>query len=166
MKKTVIANVDTAQYKDVDLRKLFDPDHEHEKSFVFQNSTVSSPLDGEGKTFVTFYHLPPGKTNYPYHQHCGAEEVYYIIKGTAILKTPEGERTVGEGDVIVMPANENGAHQLTNPSATETVTYLDVDTYSYPEIVFFPDKGKFRIFTKQGSNSFMLDSAVNYLKDE
>ena len=94
MQELIIKNVKTAEYKDVNLSKIFDPETEHKKSFEFRNSTVAAP---GGKTFVTFYTLMPGKTNFPYHYHSVREEVFYIISGTGTLKTPEGDRTVTEG---------------------------------------------------------------------
>lgn len=79
------------------------------------NENVISPFkNGEGKLSINFYSLQPGKSNYPYHQHYGREEAFYIISGTATLRTPEGEIEVKEGDIIVFPANEKGAHMLTN----------------------------------------------------
>ena len=165
MQELIIKNVKTSEYKDVNLSKIFEPDKNHNHSFEFKNSTVSSPYATEGKLFVTFYTLMPGKTNYPYHYHSGMEEVFYIISGTATLKTPDGDKTVTEGDVIVLPANSNGAHQLNNTS-DDVLLYLDIDTASSPEIVFFPDKGDFRIFSQTKTGNFPLDAEVNYLRDE
>ena len=165
MKELIIKNVKTAEYKDVNLSNMFDTQGKHQKSFEFKNSTVSSPHTTNGKLYVTFYALMPGKTNFPYHFHSGMEEVFYIISGTGTLKTPDGDKTVTEGDVIVFPANANGAHQLTNTS-DEALVYLDVDTASSPEVVFYPDKGDFRIFTPTVTKNFPLDAEVNFLRNE
>jgi uncharacterized cupin superfamily protein len=167
MQEIAKKNYKTAAYNDVNLESIFDPETAHQRSFIFRNSVVASPHSTDrGKLYVTFYALPPKQTNYPYHYHTGMEEAFYIISGTAILKSPEGESEVKEGDVIVMPANKNGAHQLYNPSETETVHYLDIDTASAPEVVFFPETGKFRIFTPEHSESFLLKDKVNYLDQE
>ena len=165
MQELIIKNVKTAEYSDVNLNQIFDPQTEHEKSFAFKNATVSSPHTTQGKLYVTFYTLMPGKTNYPYHHHSGMEEVYYIISGTGTLKTPDGEKTVTAGDVIVFPANPNGAHQLTNTS-DDALVYLDIDTASSPEVVFYPDKGDFWIKTETKRGNFPLDAEVNYLRNE
>jgi len=165
MQELIIKNVKTAEYKDVNMNKIFDPEAQHQKSFEFKNSTVSSPQATDGKLFVTFYTLMPGKTNYPYHFHSSMEEVYYIISGAGTLKTPSGDKEVSEGDVIVFPANANGAHQLTNTS-NDVLVYLDIDTASSAEVVFFPDKGDFRIITPTAHKNFPLDAEVNYLRDE
>ena len=165
MEKIIIKNVKTAEYVDVDQRKRHNTQTETRQSFEFKNAMVSSPNATGGKLNVKFFTLMPGKTNYPYHYHTGAEEVFYIIGGSATLKTPDGDRIVTEGDIIVLPANENGAHQLTNTSDNACV-YLDISTAESPDVVFFPDKGDFRIITQAVSKSFSLDSEVNYLRSE
>ncbi|MDD4297564.1 MAG: cupin domain-containing protein [Ruminiclostridium sp.] len=166
MQELVIKNVRTAQYKDVNLNKIFDPDKQHTRCYEFQNSSVAHPyVTGEGKLTVTFYTLQPGKNNYPYHQHTGTEEVFYIISGTATLKTPKGDEIVAEGDVIVMPPNENGAHMLTNHSA-EPLVYLDVHTISSPDVILYPDSGNVRIMAGKMQKSYKIDSEVNYLDGE
>jgi uncharacterized cupin superfamily protein len=161
----LIENFKTAKFKEVDLCKIFDPQTAHQKSFTLKNAVVSSPHETDGKLYVTFYTLMPGQTNFPYHYHSGMEEVFYIISGTATLKTPDGDKQVTAGDVIVMPNHASGAHQLTNTS-DGILVYLDIDTQSSPEVVFFPDKGDFRIFTPTASKSFPLDAEVNYLRNE
>ena len=165
MQKIVIKNVKTAKYQDVNQSERHNTQTKTQKSFEFKNAMVSSPNATGGKLNIRFFMLMPGKTNYPYHYHTGAEEAFYIISGTATLKTPDGDRIVTEGDVIVFPANENGAHQLTNTS-DDALVYLDISTAASPDVVFFPDKGDFRIITSAVSKSFSLDTEVNYLRNE
>ncbi|MCL2360438.1 MAG: cupin domain-containing protein [Defluviitaleaceae bacterium] len=166
MQELIIKNVKTAQFNDVNLNKIFDPETKHSKSFEFQKSDVASPyMAKEGKLAIKFYTLAPGKSNYPYHWHTGIEEVFYIISGTATLKTPQGDRIVSEGDLIVFPANENGAHQLTNHSDAPLV-YLDIDTVDTREVAFYPDTNKVRVMTGDFFKSFEIESEVNYLHGE
>ncbi|ABX43603.1 cupin domain-containing protein [Lachnoclostridium phytofermentans] len=166
MQELVITNVRTTQYKDVNLNKIFDPDKHHKRCYEFQKSYVTQPyVSGEGKLTVTFYTLQPGKSNYQYHQHTGTEEVFYIICGTATLKTPKGDVIVTEGDVIVFPPNENGAHMLTNHSA-EPLVYLDVHTISSPEVIIYPDSGNVRVMAGNTQKSYKIESEVNYLDGE
>jgi hypothetical protein len=44
--------------------------------------------------------------------------------------------------------------------------YVDIDTVSSPEVVFFPDKGDFRIATSTAHKNFPLNAEVNYLRNE
>lgn len=100
------------------------------KLIEFERCNVVSPFkSGEGKLNINFYTLQPGKSNYPYHQHFGREEVFYIISGTAILKIPKGEIEVSEGDVILYPDSGNvrvmaGGMQKSFKLESE-VNYLD-----------------------------------------
>ncbi|MBO4652456.1 MAG: cupin domain-containing protein [Lachnospiraceae bacterium] len=166
MQDLLIRNVKTAEYKEVDLNKHYDPEGEHLRRFGFLKSTVVSPYkDGEGKLSVAFYTLLPGQSNYPYHQHLGREEMFYIISGKATLKTPQGDREVAEGDVVFFPPNENGAHMLMNTS-DEPVSYLDIDTYTPSDVVLYPDSGNVRVLAPSMQKSFKLDSEVNYLDGE
>ena len=49
--------------------------------------------------------LDPGCTGYPEHDHGddGHEEVYVVLRGSAVLVTDGSERTVTEGDFIAVP---------------------------------------------------------------
>lgn len=166
MQDLIIKNVKTAEYKTVDLNQLYDPEGEHCHQFGFLKSTVVSPYKvGEGKLSVAFYTLMPGQSNYPYHQHLGREEMFYIISGRATLRTPQGEREVGEGDVVFFPPNESGAHMLTNTSE-EPVSYLDIDTFTPSDVVLYPDSGNVRVLAPDMQKSFKIDSEVNYLDGE
>lgn len=166
MQDLVIKNVRTSEYESVNLNQLYDPNGEHKHIFEFQRSNVVSPYkNGEGKLTINFYTLQPGKSNYPYHQHFGREEVFYIISGTATLKTPKGDIKVTEGDVIVIPPNENGAHMLTNTS-NEPICYLDIDTQALPDVILYPDAGNIRIMAGGMQKSFKMESEVNYLDGE
>lgn len=166
MQELVIKNVNTAQYEEINLNQHYDPNGEHRHAFEFQRSNVVSPYkNGEGKLNINFYILQPGKSNYPYHQHFGREEAFYIISGTATLKTPKGDIKVSEGDMIVMPPNENGAHMLTNTS-NEPVCYLDFDTVASSDVILYPDSGNVRILAGGMQKSFKMKSEVNYLDGE
>lgn len=166
MQELIIKNVKMAEYRNFNLNQIYDHIGQQEHFFEFQRSDIASPYkSGEGKLSVNFYTLQPGKSNYPYHQHTGNEEVFYIISGTATLKTPKGDLEVSEGDVIVMPPNENGAHMLTNKSI-EPLFYLDVHTVGSPEVVLYPNTGKVRIMAGDMQKSFKIESEVNYLDGE
>ena len=169
MEKIIISNVNDAERNwDSNLKwKQFEPDGEHKHSFELQRSTISSPFSTGGKLEVYFYTIPPGKSNWPYHYHTANEEIFCIMSGQGTLKTPEGEKIVSEGDVIVMPANENGAHRLTNTSDTLLV-YLEVKTATTPEICIQPDSKKAVLIAPPTvfGKAYKIDSDVNYLDGE
>lgn len=117
--------------------------------------------------FVAFYEIPPRKANYPYHYHLKSEEVFYIISGSGIVETPEGNKTISAGDVIICPASEEGAHKLINTSATEKLVYIDIDTVHKSDIVNYPKSGKIGIVTEGNPTAFYhKDSNVGYYEGE
>jgi uncharacterized cupin superfamily protein len=116
---------------------------------------------------VSFMEIPPGRSAYPYHWHELATEVYVVLSGRGILRTPEGEREIVAGQVVVMPAGIVGAHRLHNPSTTEPLRYVDIDTVSRLDVVHYPDSGKTATSLDDGGVMIVRDTdAVGYYDDE
>lgn len=115
---------------------------------------------------VSIYEIPPGKSAYPYHFHTKNEEVFYIISGNGLLKTPTEERAVSAGDLLFFPANEKGAHMLTNQSESEMLVYLDFDTTNDIDVSFYPDSGKIGVWGKGIDKLFKVDDSVDYYEGE
>jgi len=124
---------------------------------------------GTGKCEFTHYEILPGKSSYPYHYHVDSEEVYFILSGKGIVRTPNGEKEVSAGDFIYFPAGKEGAHKLTNTSESENLVYLDFDIKSDPDICFYPDSNKVGIWgkTDDGLNKlYIADQNVDYFEGE
>jgi len=100
------------------------------------------PKEEATRCTVNFIEVEPGNQAFGYHYHEMNEEVFYIISGVGIVRTPKGEITVKAGDVITFPAGKDGAHVIRNGSKTEKLVYIDVDAINVPEIVHFPDTRK------------------------
>ncbi len=115
---------------------------------------------------VSMYELPPGKSAYPYHYHTKNEEIFYIISGAGILRTPSGNRPVTSGDFLFFPAREGGAHKLTNTSETELLVYLDFDTYNDIDVAFYPDSGKIGVWGKNTNQLYKMKDQVDYYDGE
>ena len=94
------------------------------------------------------------KSNYPYHYHAANTEVFYIISGQGILRTPNGNRSIKAGDYIVCPPSENGAHKIINNSSSEILKYIDFDTTNSPDIISYPDSDKTGIIIHNESSMF------------
>ena len=124
------------------------------------------PVRKDGQCKISLYEIPPNQSAYPYHCHTKNEETFYILQGTGLLRTPGGERTVTAGDLIFFPANENGAHKLTNTSITETLVYLDFDTYNDIDVTFYPDSGKVGIWGKGINQLYKVEDQVDYYEGE
>lgn len=114
---------------------------------------------------VSYYEIPPGKSNYPFHYHMDSEESFYILSGKGTLKTIDGETSVEAGDFIFFPAGEKGAHRLINVSDS-TLSYLDFDTACALDVCIYPDSQKIAIRGKGIRQVHRQDSQVDYFDGE
>ena len=124
-----------------------------------------TPMDSK-HCKASFYQIPPGKANYPYHYHVGQEETFYIISGKGTIRTPEGLREVHAGDALFFPAGESGAHQLTNTSDSEPLVYLDVDTIADVDVAVYPDSGKIGVWSPKLNGAWRRGDRVHYYEGE
>jgi uncharacterized cupin superfamily protein len=155
MNEPFIRRAETAEV----IEKAEHPGYEHKRRVIVGRE------DSENFN-VSIYEVPPGKSAVPYHYHLKNEEVFYILSGTGLLKTPEGEKPVRAGDFLYFPNNEKGAHKLTNTSDTEPLVYADFDIMHDLEAAFYPDSGKVGIFG-MGKRLILPESAqVGYFDGE
>ncbi len=115
---------------------------------------------------VSIYEIPPGKSAYPCHYHMKNEEVFYIISGRGELSAPNGIRDVSKGDLLFFPANERGAHKLTNSSSTEMLVYIDFDTCNDLDVAFYPDSKKIGVLGMGINQFYKTEDSVDYYLDE
>jgi uncharacterized cupin superfamily protein len=153
--------------------------------FIFTKATDVPAVHGKGKSEgfehyerklipdgvaeysrLSIYELPPGKCLCPYHYHTRSEEMFYILSGNGILRTPEGEREVAAGDFMFFPGNDKGAHRLTNSSDSEMLVYLDFGTSPETDIVFYPDSKKIGVYNKGFEKLYIEDDDVDYYHGE
>lgn len=155
MDKIIWAKIDGMQAK----HKCEHSDYEYFKK------TVVPRRDGGGCT-VNVYEIPPKKSAYPYHYHTQNEEVFYVVSGEGVVRTPDGDKSVSCGDIIFFPANECGAHKITNVSDSEKLVYIDFDTAHDIDASIYPDSGKIGIWGKDINKVFNTDDAVDYYYGE
>jgi uncharacterized cupin superfamily protein len=87
---------------------------------------------------ATVYEIAPERTSGLYHFHHGAEELLIVLRGKPTLRTPDGERELVEGEVVLFPVGPDGAHRLQNRTDAP-VRYLMVSSRPSPEAVEYPD---------------------------
>lgn len=107
--------------------------------------------------------LEPGKYSYPYHSHRNAEELFVILEGEALLRTPDGIKPVKEGDIVFFEMGPTGAHQLKNNS-DKLVKYIDIRTDLGMDVCDYPDSGKVNILP--ALEIYEKESRVDYFKGE
>ena len=115
----------------------------------------------------SLYELEPGQATYSYHWHTANEEMLVVLRGTVTLRTPDGERPVGEGEVVAFPRGERGAHQMINDTDAP-VRFIVFSEMRGPDVFFEPDTGKIGVRSEApGSGrgirlSFRESDAVDY----
>jgi len=127
---------------------------------------VVVPERAGGQCRVSEYELPPSKSSYPYHYHMEREEVFYILRGEGILRTPVGETAVAAGDYLFFPAGANGAHKLTNASATEPLVYIDFNSHHEIDVAVYPDSGNLGVWGMDINTVYRADGTAGYYDGE
>ena len=126
-----------------------------------------TPRSEFNQCHLSVYEIPPLKANYPYHYHVTNTEAFYIISGCGMIETQSGNRQIKEGDFIVCPPMEKGAHKIVNTSEDTILKYIDFDTTNSPDIVHYPDSGKTGIIVHNQPSAFFYDtSKVDYYDGE
>jgi uncharacterized cupin superfamily protein len=93
--------------------------------------------------------VAPGKRACPYHFHTAQEEMFVVLEGEGTLRVAGEMLPVSKGDVIFIPPGPAYAHQIINTSQAP-LKYLSISTRESPEIVVYPDSGKYLSFARKG----------------
>ena len=133
--------------------------------YEYRRQTLVPRGDGHG-CLVSVYTLPPGKANFPYHWHTLNEECFYVLSGSGVLRTPQGERPLAAGDFVFCPAGPSGAHKISNPAGPEPLVYIDYDTRNKGDVCVYPDSGKIGAWFSGGGGIFRQADAVDYYEGE
>jgi len=106
------------------------------------------PRIGAQKLGYNITAVPPGKRAFPFHNHRVNEEMFFVLQGTGEVRIGESTYPIRTGDVVACPpGGKETAHQIINTGAEE-LRYLAVSTKLSPEIVDYPDSGKFGILAE------------------
>jgi uncharacterized cupin superfamily protein len=108
------------------------------------------------------WELPPGSRGVDYHFHHGTEEFLIVLRGTATLRTPDGERKLVEVSVAHFSPGADGAHTVMNLS-DEPMRYVMIAAHASPDIIEYPDKGEFAAWsrlTSQRGEPFLVRLAM------
>lgn len=103
--------------------------------------------------------VPPGKTGYPRHSHRNNEEMFVILEGAGTYRKGDESWPVGAGDVIsALAGDASTAHQLIN-SGTADLRYLAISTRHDPDIIEYPDSGKWLVASGIPEGGGMMGAA-------
>ena len=130
-----------------------DAELEHE-GFRIQQAAITKRIGAE-LLAGNVYDVAPGKKLWPYHIHHANEEWLVVLRGRPTVRTPDGEREFGEGEVACFVRGGAGAHQVRN-ATEEHVRILMLSTTLAPEIIEYPDSGK--VLTKDAKDDDIFTS--------
>ena len=124
---------------------------------------------GSEKVGASLWELPAGQAAYPYHWHVAEEELLVVLEGTPSLRTPDGWRELGEGEVLSFLCGEEGAHQIVN--RTETPVRFFAVSNQQPDIIVRPDSQTIGVSERRPQGGgihalFRLADQVDYFKGE
>lgn len=109
-------------------------------------------LEGLGVMLTT---VEPGKRAFPFHNHLGNDEMFVILEGEGVYRIGADEVAVRAGSVCGAPrGGPDRAHQLIN-TGDVPLRYLGISTANDPDIVEYPDSGKFAAIAVAPGRSFM-----------
>ncbi|HET7807650.1 MAG TPA: cupin domain-containing protein [Gaiellaceae bacterium] len=89
---------------------------------------------------ATLYELAPGAQASGLHMHFGAEEMFFVLSGRPLLRTPQGDESLAPGDFVFCPEGRAGLHAFGNPT-DEPARILAISAGSFPDVVAYPEDG-------------------------
>lgn len=104
--------------------------------FRWRGARVGDRL-GAGRIGASVIDLEAGARSWPYHYHHGVEEWLYVLGGSPVLRTPDGERALRAGDLVCFPAGPDGAHTVAGPGRI-----MLLSANREPSISVYPDSDK------------------------
>jgi uncharacterized cupin superfamily protein len=123
---------------------VFDPEFEsrgdYPPGYAGRQARVGHQA-GTTRLGASVYEVDPGQSLCPYHWHAGNEEMLIVLSGRPVLRTPEGERELAEGELVSFPRGERGAHGVYNRTDAP-IRVLLLSEMNAPDVVAYPDSGK------------------------
>jgi uncharacterized cupin superfamily protein len=101
-----------------------------------------APGTAAAKLGISIDIVAPGKRSCPYHFHHAQEEAFVVLEGAGSLRVAGEMLALRAGDVVFIPAGPDFPHQIVNTSAAP-LKYLSISTREKPEVVEYPDSGKY-----------------------
>lgn len=116
---------------------------------IFEAGPIEGRLDvGEladsTETSAYVYDIAPGEASCPYHYEY-VEEWLLVVTGEAVIRTPDGERTIARGGLVRFPAGPGGAHKVANRGELPC-RVLMFSRQSTPAVSIYPDSDKIGVW--------------------
>lgn len=136
------------------IRNFRDIERVHEERAPLYDS-MSARL-GQGtaasKLGISVDTVAPGKRSCPYHFHHAQEEAFIVLSGEGTLRVAGEMVPIKTGDTVFIPAGPEYPHQIINTSKAP-LEYLSISTKESPEVVEYPDSGKYLASASRGGKA-------------
>lgn len=110
---------------------------------------------------VNLTRIAPGGCSALRHAHARQDEFIYILEGTPVLVTDEGETPLAPGMCAGFKAGTGNGHQLFNRSDADVV-YLEVGDRSAGDSVVYPDDDLQAVLGSDGQWRFLHKDGTPY----
>ncbi len=110
---------------------------------------------------VNLTRLPPGAVSALRHAHSRQDEFVYILEGTPILLSDEGETALHPGLCVGFKAGCGNAHCLVNRSDADVV-YLEIGDRTQGDRVTYPDDDLQAVLASDGRWQFRHKDGTAY----
>src|SRR6201993_3210468 len=97
---------------------LAQPEQQQQLEWI-DGGTLAILLDGKatnGQLMIGRFDVSEGEAP-PYHKHTREDEVFMLIKGTALLWLDDQEMELSEGGIVFLPKNIPHAYRITSKKA-------------------------------------------------
>ncbi|KUF11455.1 cupin domain-containing protein [Pseudoponticoccus marisrubri] len=122
--------------------------------FAARVAPVGSVI-GTGSLGAMYVVVAPGKRAFPFHNHLGNDEMFVILEGSGTYRLGDAEHPVRAGDICAAPrGGPDTAHQLIN-SGDGPLRYIGISTSNDPDVVEYPDSGKYAAMAVAPGPDFM-----------
>jgi uncharacterized cupin superfamily protein len=116
---------------------------------------------------VKVFELPPGQSVCPYHYEY-EEEWLLVLEGSVAVRTPAGEESLAQGEILCFAPGPAGAHKATN-DGDRTARVMMFSSAREPAVAVYPDSDKIGIWPGEESDEAIFhraDGAVDYWDGE
>lgn len=138
----------------------------HGERFASRVALIA-PKVGAQKLGYNVTIIPPGKRAFPLHNHHVNEEMFFVLEGEGELRLRDERHPIRRGDVIACPpGGPESAHQIINTSDSVELKLFAVSTKMTPEVVDYPDSGKFGILAELGTDAEGKPRTLRYIGRE
>jgi uncharacterized cupin superfamily protein len=89
---------------------------------------------------ATLWDMEPGAAGMRWHMHYPGEEMFFVLSGRPVFRTPDGEEELAPGDFVFCPEGRAGLHAYSNPH-DEPARVLGIAWGTFPDVVAYPEHG-------------------------